>query len=513
MTSNPISILIAALGGEGGGLLTEWIVTAAMRADLPVQSTSIPGVAQRTGATTYYIELFPQPQASLGDRRPVFGLYPSPGAVDVVIASELVEAGRMMHNGFVTPDRTTLIAATHRVYAIGERVAMADGRVSPERVLRAAQEMPRHAVLFDLTRDPARRSLPLNAVLLGALAGTGALPISPEHFRQAIVERGVAVTDNCAGFEEGLRLAWGEVPPSQVAEIRPLPARPRRLAELVAHAAARFPAEALRTVELGLERTADYQDLDYARLYLERLEPVLEADRRAGGSARGHLLTAKTARHLALWMSYEDVVRVADLKSRPERFARVREEVRAQPDQPMRVTEFLKPGVEEAAALLPRPLGRALVAWAERRNLLHRLHVPLRLNSASITGYAMLRALASLKGLRRGSFRFQEEQRRIEAWLAAIVKAADRDYGFATEVVELARLLKGYSDTFRRGRANYARIFDGFVAPALADPATDLAAAAAHLRAAREAALKDPDGRALDDVLAARPAPLPVAAE
>ena len=66
--SAPVTLLIAALGGEGGGVLTGWIVDAARRAGLPVQATSIPGVAQRTGATTYYIEIWPEALASLGGR-------------------------------------------------------------------------------------------------------------------------------------------------------------------------------------------------------------------------------------------------------------------------------------------------------------------------------------------------------------------------------------------------------------------------------------------------------------
>jgi indolepyruvate ferredoxin oxidoreductase beta subunit len=65
----PITILIAALGGEGGGVLTNWIVAAATDLGFPVQSTSIPGVAQRTGATTYYIEILPTPWSELGGHR------------------------------------------------------------------------------------------------------------------------------------------------------------------------------------------------------------------------------------------------------------------------------------------------------------------------------------------------------------------------------------------------------------------------------------------------------------
>ena len=186
MTTRPLAVLVAALGGEGGGVLTDWIVHAAMKSDLPVQSTSIPGVAQRTGATTYYIEVFPQTNAALGGKRPVFGLYPCPGDIDAMVASELLEAGRAAENGFVTPDRTTLIAATHRVYATIEKSAMGDGRADTARVLKAAHEMARRPILFDLTRDPRHRALPLNAVLLGALAGAGVLPIADDAFIGAI---------------------------------------------------------------------------------------------------------------------------------------------------------------------------------------------------------------------------------------------------------------------------------------------------------------------------------------
>ena len=137
------NILIAALGGEGGGVLADWIVAAATIAGYPIQSTSIPGVAQRTGATTYYLELFPEKLADLRGVQPILALTPTPGDVDVVIASELVEAGRAIQNGFVTPTRTTLIASTSRVYAIGERAAMTDGRFDSDRILDAARDLSR----------------------------------------------------------------------------------------------------------------------------------------------------------------------------------------------------------------------------------------------------------------------------------------------------------------------------------------------------------------------------------
>ena len=204
----PITIVIAAMGGEGGGVLTDWVVKAAEHAGFLVQSTSIPGVAQRTGATTYYVEIFPVPISDLDGREPVFALYPAAGDIDVMIASELLEAARAIQNGFVSPDRTALIASTHRVYTIGERSDMADGRLDEERLFSAAQELSKHAVIFDFRRVAEEAGSVLNAVLLGALAATPALPvIKRESFVAAIRGGGKAISSNLAGFEAGANQA------------------------------------------------------------------------------------------------------------------------------------------------------------------------------------------------------------------------------------------------------------------------------------------------------------------
>src|SRR5260370_41499126 len=149
LPERPITILIAAPGGEGGGVPADWITAAATARDYPVQSTSIPGVAQRTGATTYYVEIYPAKNSELGGRRPVMTLTPAPSYVDVMVASELIEAGRAMQNGFVTRDRTALIASTHRIYTVAEPLQMGDGRFASEPVLPAARALATRAVLLD----------------------------------------------------------------------------------------------------------------------------------------------------------------------------------------------------------------------------------------------------------------------------------------------------------------------------------------------------------------------------
>ncbi len=480
----PVTILIGALGGEGGGLLTNWLVAAAAAADLPVQSTSIPGVAQRTGATTYYLEVFPTETAELNGKTPVMSLYPGPGNMDVVVASELLEAGRAIENGFVSPDRTTLIASSHRIYAIAEKSAMGDGVHDSGRVLAAAREMAQTALLHDLAKIAQDKGTALNAVLLGMIAGSGKLPVPDSAFEDAIQAQGVAVDANLRGFEAGLALARGKLEPAPEAAAPPLPEQ---------RIEADFPAPVAEFAAHGVSRLADYQDIRYARLFLERLGGILAVDR----AQKDWLLTREVARFLALWMSYEDVIRVADLKTRADRYDRVRGEVGAKADEPVRVTEFLKPGVEEVASLLPPGLGAALSGWAERRGLTQKLHVARRVRTDTIHGFLQLWLLAKLRFWRRRTYRFDVEQAMIEKWLRALITIAPKDYAFAVELAECANLLKGYGETHARGHGNFERVFDMIVTPALEGGKTDTA----RLRAAREAALADPEGAALGQAL------------
>jgi indolepyruvate ferredoxin oxidoreductase beta subunit len=498
-TARPICVLIASLGGEGGGVMADWLVTAATQAGLPVQSTSIPGVAQRSGATTYYVEIFPLRREVLGECRPVLALTPFPGHIDVVVASELLEAGRVMQNGFVNAQRTTLIASTHRVYTYGEKAAMGDGRADSARIVKAAQSVARRAILFDMSALAQSTGTVINAVLFGALAGSGALPLTREACERAIRtslgETPGAAASLC-GFAAGFGHASGSTQPPSAAETKRWRGAP---AERVR---SQFPAETRRILEEGVARLVDYQDAGYANLYLDRLQPLLAADRDAGGAQDGYRLTCETGRHLAVWMSYEDTIRVADLKTRRARLRRVRAEVLAKPGEPVAVRDFLKPGIAEICSVLPRALGAALLAWARRkgRNFNFGLVIPTH----SVSGYLLLRSMAWMKPLRRASLRYAEEHALIVRWLAAVLGAAKTDRGLALEIVECARLVKGYGDTRDRGNASFQRIFETLVEGASSDSAPgNRVAQAGAIRAARTAALADPDGQNLGKALAA----------
>jgi indolepyruvate ferredoxin oxidoreductase beta subunit len=502
-----LTLLIAALGGEGGGVLTGWIIAAAASQDLPVQSTSIPGVAQRTGATTYYIEIFPRPWRELGGRRPVMALSPGIGDVDVVVASELLEAARTVAAGFVTPDRTLAIASTHRSHSIAEKMAMADGRLDVEKLAGEVTRNAREAILFDMDGTARAAGAMINAVMLGAIAASGRVPVPVEAFEAAIRADGKAVEANLRGFAAGLAAAHERAPASVAPGVaKAFASKARSLADLEAEAAA-FSGAADIVVE-GLRRLTAWQDLDYARLYLKRLRPVAVC-------ARGdECLLRETARHLAVRMSYEDVIRVAEVKIAPERIARIVAKMGGKPDEPVTIVEFLKPGIEEFCQLLPPGPAAAILGFARRRGWIDRFHWGMEIKTTSITGYLRFLVLAKLKRFRRHTYRYREEQAAIEAWLALITTAAEKSTALALEIAECARLIKGYGDTLKRGAANYAAIEARLIGPVLAGHTT-VARGIDAIASARTAALVDPEGEALARCLAeiTRSSDLGIAAE
>jgi indolepyruvate ferredoxin oxidoreductase beta subunit len=500
--ARPVTVLISALGGEGGGVMTDWILAAARAQNLICQATSVPGVAQRTGATTYYIEVFHE-QLAPGKAEPVMALYPQAGDIDLMVATELAEAGRACQNGFVTPSRTTLIASSHRFYLLDEKMGMADARLDGERLENAARTMAKRVITGDFARAARDAGTVINAVMLGAIAGSGLLPMPLEAFERAIRGEGKAVDANLRGFNYGLAVARGEVVELQPrARASAAPAAADTLGALRDRIVRDYPETIRDVVMEGAARAADYQDIAYAKFYLDRLDPVLAAERVARGD---FVTTRETARYLALWMTYEDVIRVAQIKTRAARLDRVRIGAGANPEQPVIVTEFLKPGLDEFCSIMPAFVARPLLAWADRGGRRDKFNIGLHIRTNTILGFALLRTMAALKFWRRHGHRFGVEQKLIERWLAAVKAALAREPALAREIAECARLIKGYSDTHRRGQGNFLRLMDTIVDPTLASPRAGGDAdanAAAALATARKAALADPEGDALNLTLA-----------
>jgi indolepyruvate ferredoxin oxidoreductase beta subunit len=516
------------MGGEGGGVLADWILDLAEHAGHIAQTTSVPGVAQRTGATIYYVETIAESAARKAGKDPVLALMPVPGDVDIVLASELMEAGRAVQRGLVTPDRTTLIASTHRVYAIGEKTALGDGIVDHTEFIKAGQAAAKRFIYCDMARIAEETGSVISSVLFGALAGSRALPFSRGQFEDAIRRSGVAVETSLKAFAAGY--ARAEQPSAEESPGPPTvsvdPALPDPVTESLAeaeaqhipsdyahppirspHAAANpavarllervresIPPEAHHFATEGVKRMLDYQDVEYANLYLDRLMPVIELDATHGdGTFR---LTRETARYLALWMSYEDTMRVADLKTRSARFRRVREEVRVGAEQFVDINEFMHPRLQEIADTLPARLGRYVLQSRWPRRIVESLAGKGRIiRTTSIPGFLLLYALGRMKRWRRATLRYHEETAKIVAWLERIQAIGAADYDLAVEVAKCQRLVKGYSDTYERGIRNFNTIMSAI------DRVRTRPDAARRVRELREAALADEHGVRLREAL------------
>jgi indolepyruvate ferredoxin oxidoreductase beta subunit len=498
--TQPIKIAILAMGGEGGGVLADWIVDLGEHNGYLAQTTSVPGVAQRTGATIYYVELFPHEANEL--RQPILALMPLPGDVDVVLASELMEAGRAVQRGLVSADRTTLVASTHRVFSIAEKTAMGDGRVDSDALVAHASKAAKRFVHFDMAQAAQDTGSVISAILFGALAGTNVLPFNRKQFEETIERGGVGVRPSLRAFDLAYGRAndAGEQTSDYAAKMQAAAASPAtaaatprnpEVAKLVERVRAEVPEAAQPFAREGVRRLIDYQDPAYAAFYLDRLASL----RRAIPDADDALLR-ETARHLALWMSYEDVIRVADLKTRGTRFERVRGEVNANADQLLAINEFMHPRLEEICETLPAGLGRWLARphWVNRF-VSGRTQAGRVVQTSSLRGYLMLYVIARLRKIRRRTLRYELENTRIEAWLAQIVASAKINPALATEVAQCQRMVKGYSDTHARGLKNYETVMAVVMkAGARLAPAT--------LRDLRDAALADEHGDKLRAALA-----------
>ena len=472
--AKPIRLLIAALGGEGGGVLASWLHTAAISAGHFVQGTYIPGVAQRTGATTYYLELVPGAGARHGDsgERPVLALNAAPGEVDVMVASELLESTRAVQAGYVSPDRTILIASRARIFTVDEKMAMSDGRLDEKRMLAIADRFARRAIVADFATIAAEAESPLNAVLLGAIAASGGLPIPAETFRAAIRAEGKAVAANLRGFEAGLKASvMGSDPVARSATagrmreggLTPLPTSTLRVeggALKGTDPLEAFPVEAHEVLATAIDRLADYQDRAYAWRYLARVNKFVGLQGADGTFIR------ELARHLAVRMTVEDVIRVAQLKLRDARLARVAREAQAGPGDIVDVTEYMKPGPEEILGLLPPRLGRWALALVAARGW-SRWSWPLKIRTTRLSGFLRLRLLAGLRRWRPRTLRFADEEAWVERWLSLVERTLATDPAAAREVVATAALVRGYADTYKRGLANWTRIMGEIVEPML----------------------------------------------
>lgn len=490
-----IKLAVMAVGGQGGGVLTNWIESLARSQGYVCQATSVAGVAQRTGATIYYVEMTPA-----SDQQPVFALAPAGGDVDVLIAAEMMEVGRAIMRGFVTPDRTVLIGSTHRQLAVSEKTVPGDGIADADEVRAAAEIAASQLILADMDRLAVEQGSVISSSLFGALAGSGALPFPREAFEDAIRASGKGVEASLKAFAAGYDAAQGKgsekvnAPQDAGPDTPKLigPAREMKKWQALVDRAQTLPEPVQWMAQAGLMKVVDFQDCAYGATYLDRLEEVIARD----SAARNWELSATAAKYIANAMAYDDIIRVADLKTRRSRFARIHDEMGAKDDNLVELTEFFHPRAAEVASMMPARMGAKWEADPKRMARLDRLfNKGRRLRTHTLRSFLMLHVLGGLKGYRLKTRRHEVEVSHLEGWLRDSLAVLEDDYALAVELLKNRRLVKGYSDTHARGLTKFGTVMG---AAALLKGREDAAEWMARLR---EAALQDPEGKALDGAI------------
>jgi indolepyruvate ferredoxin oxidoreductase beta subunit len=506
----------------------------------------------------------------------VMSIFPTPGEVDVVIASELMESGRAVQRGFSTADRTTLITSTSRVYSIDEKTALSDGRVNDEKLIEGARAASKRLVADDFMSLAEDAGSVISSSLLGALAGSEALPFTREDYEEAVKASGRGVEPSLAAFALGFEAArqQGEDEANEAARAEAAAAGPvdpfatdataqptsmdatsdpielsvvpggtaatldSNTAEVDAPAAipgsararageehktkqerernelaGRDPgsmvgpglrdlAEQVRDLPAGcrsmtlhgLVRTAVFQDKDYAERYLARVKRFADLDQDRDGEAQ---LTREAARHIALWMAYQDTIQVAQQKVRRGRMQRIRDESKVRDNQLMEVREYLHPQIDEIIDTMPTWIGNPLSKSASFRRLVFiATNKGMVLNTSSVGGYTLLSVMARIRPLRPRTVRFVREQEEIDSWMDRALAIAPTDQELATEIVKLQHVLKGYGSTYEHGSESFALLMNA------ADDLAGSDGAAARLAELHEAALADEDGTKLKAELA-----------
>ncbi|WP_105384444.1 indolepyruvate oxidoreductase subunit beta family protein [Neorhizobium alkalisoli] len=494
----PLTLAILAMGGQGGGVLADWIVGLAEEQGWMAQSTSVPGVAQRTGATIYYIEMLP----ARGGVPPIFSLMPTPGDVDVVLAAELMEAGRSVLRGLVTPDKTVLIASTHRSFAVGEKEKPGNGIGDPTVVVGATDFAAKRTIAFDMDTLALKNGSVISASMFGALAAADVLPFPKEAFETTIRGGGKGVEPSLKAFNAAYDRAKSKTreeiaasPPKRF-DVMPETTGHLELDRLVHRLRAEFPEAAWPLLFAGVKKLTDFQDPVYAGEYLDLVGKLYGLDRANGGEEKGYSFTVQSAKYVAVAMAYDDVIRVADLKTRGTRFERVRHEVGVKQDQILYMTEYMHPRMEEVCGTLPKKLGLwiesrpKVFAWLDRR-----INKGRRVQTGTLFWFLTLYIMAALRRTRRGTLRHLRETEHREAWLNTATSLLSRNYDLAVEVINNRRLVKGYSDTHARGLSKFDRVMLSLATLADRDDG------AAWMRRLRQAALLDESGIALDGAL------------
>jgi len=240
-----------------------------------------------------------------------------------------------------------------------------------------------------------------------------------------------------------------------------------------------LPDHSAPIVSESIALLTEYQSATYAQLYVDRLKRFI------GRPGVDSALFCEIARLMAMRMSYQDPIRIAQLKL-----------VESDSGTAGAADDVRKLRVDELIGALPAPVADPLLDVLGRIGWL-RKRVSVRFSAKNRFGVRRLKLEASLRRWRQFSVRYSEERVWVERWLHMIARCLDKQPQSVSAVVETATMVQGHGDPYRQGLADWHLIIDGLAKPTFDGklPLADLAGAIAEARAAcmpdpRQVALK-----------------------
>jgi hypothetical protein len=231
-----------------------------------------------------------------------------------------------------------------------------------------------------------------------------------------------------------------------------------------------LPEEATDIVSDAIHLLIDYQNPSYAQLYVDRLR------RFVGRQDLDSALFCEMGRLMAMRMSYQDAIRIAQLK-----LAELDDG--ASPCAP--ATDIKKFRLDELIDSLPATVADPVLDALDMMGWQHR-RVSIPFSTASRLSIRRLKIEAGLRRWRQFSTRFERERVWVERWLHMISRSLVKRPDATSAVVATATMIQGYGDVYRQGLTDWNAVIDGLVRPTFdgALPLTDLAGAIAEARAA-----------------------------
>ncbi|MEM4403274.1 MAG: DUF6537 domain-containing protein [Candidatus Nitrosocaldus sp.] len=496
-------VLVPSVGGQGGGTISEVLYRAVMierervakangmldriayRTDLEYRYM-IPGLAQRNGSV-YSAVVFVSPlELDLPEQIVVAERFHT-ASVDVMIAQELAEAVRFAGSGLLNADSTAIVNE-HRFLTTVEKMPTTKSLIPMDEQIAALKRLVGRYVGIDahgLALTNGMKPLYANAILLGALAASNALPISKDSYITAIEERfsGKVMDENIKAFEIGYkhtisaysvysrRNVVSDITEQSMDGIvernhrRLMLSRGKRDAERYVELIKGFadnnsnsnsnsnskygiiPEDLLKILAEGIGQMVEFEGWHHADAYMRRVMEMLSIDRERGdGTFR---LSKAYAMHLAgRLMRWEGPFEVARIKSRkiikdmlPYRGSKSNVIVK--------VEALLQPNVEEMYGMVPKRIHdimcRIIPSWQSYIESRRYDGRPISIDLTSIGGYIKLWLLWKLSFMQKHSLRYHREMELVDYFTRVVKDLAMIDYELACMVADYAQYIRGFA--------------------------------------------------------------------